>query len=325
MKIRTAGIAVLPWLIIAGLLYAGMFIKPKEMGKSIDTPPIEHRDSFYDVALPIPNVIWAVGTNGKIVRSDDTGKTWLAQRSQVAINLQSIAVWDDRRAVAVGNEGVTIITRDGGNSWSEVKVPLSSVSNKLIRVRTAGDGIAWAVGEMGTVLHTSDFGATWTRASQEQDTAWNDIGMIGRKGWIVGEFGKIMITDDAGKTWAAVNSPVKTSLMSVAFNDESNGIAVGLEGAVLTTADGGKSWKESPRVTTEHLFDVISDRTTWWVVGDKGVLLSGDMASGTWKRSQISPRNLSWNTKVQKMGDRLYFAGASLGMLEHSNWSVFGN
>ena len=46
--------SVLPLVVIAGLLYAGFFVKLQVVGSSVKPPPIEHRDRFYGIALPAP-------------------------------------------------------------------------------------------------------------------------------------------------------------------------------------------------------------------------------------------------------------------------------
>ncbi len=44
------GIGVTPWLVIAGLLYVGLFVKPKPIGSTVIPTAIEARDRFYGMA-----------------------------------------------------------------------------------------------------------------------------------------------------------------------------------------------------------------------------------------------------------------------------------
>lgn len=317
-------VSVIPFVIIAGLLYAGLFIKPKAVGSSVEPPVIGSRDLFYGVAAPTAAVIWGVGSYGKVVRSDDGGMTWVLQPVPREVCLQGIAAWNDRQAVIVGDKGAVMVTRDGGKSWQDVKVPLSQTDNKLLRVRAFPDGSGWAVGEMGAVIHSKDFGSTWDRVLPETDVAYNDICFVGRHGWLVGEFGRLMGTDDGGKTWGKLTSPVATSLLSVDFKDDRYGVAVGLEGVVIVTKDGGKHWEEMPKVMVEHLFNVIWDGATWCAVGDKGVFLKGNPFESVWKRSRLSENDISWHTQIIRMGNRYYAAGVTLGMLEGGKWKIFG-
>ncbi|MDB5919410.1 MAG: hypothetical protein JWR40_3644 [Massilia sp.] len=317
--------SAVPLLIIGGLLYAGLFIKPSAGGVSVPPPPIEKRDSYYGMALPSLSTIWAVGTFGKVVRSDDAGKSWNVQPTPVTANLQSIAAWDAGHAVVVGNQGIVIITRDGGKSWSSVAAPRSDVANKLMKVRIAPDGRAWAVGEMGAVLVSGDHGATWTRAAAEQDVTWGDIALDGERGVLVGEFGKIAISGDGGVTWSPVISPVQSSLTAVAFRDHLHGVAVGLEGVILETEDGGKNWTRVPIKSRQHLLDVIWDGNAWVAVGNRGIALkSADASPKNWTTMLVAEQAFGWYTKVEKSGNRYLFAGATLATAENGTISNFG-
>lgn len=341
-KLVKVSLSAIPWLIIAVLLWAGLFIKPQPVGSTVQPPAIERTDSFYGITVPAAGVVWIAGNNGKVVRSEDDGRTWTLQKTPVKFHLQDIASWDTKRAVAVGNSGVVIVTADGGAGWTEVQAPRSKVSNKLLRVKTMPDGRAWAVGEMGAVLESSDYGHTWQRRRDEEDVAWNDIVFVdAASGWIVGETGRMLRTRDGGKTWEPVPSPVKSSLMAVAFRDASSGVAVGLEGVLLTTQDGGANWVRQPRAKRpvaafgegasdkataafrtrtleeagEHLFDVTWDEAhgAWLAVGNQGVWVRGGKDAAQWEAGRIDPRDMAWHTRVIVAGEHSYLAGARAG------------
>ena len=318
---RLAGSAI-PVLMIGGLLYAGLFIKPQSAGHSIAPPAIDRRDQFYDVAEPAAGVVWAVGSFGKIVRSEDGGGTFRVQRTGTAEHMQGIAAWDAQRAVVVGNNGVVLATADGGRTWRSEQAPRSEVSNKLMRVRAAGDGVAWAVGEMGALFRTVDGGRSWTRQRPEEDIGWYDVAFRGRRGWVVGEFGRVLITEDGGETWDEVASPVETSLSAVAFRDDASGVAVGLDGVLLASDDGGRSWRELPKVTPEHIFDVAWDGRRWVAVGDKGLLLRGE--AGQWSAGLMAPNAYAWHMAVRPGRNGVYVAGATLGIVDDQGYRAFG-
>ena len=85
--------SIMPILIIAALIYAAIFIKPKPIGQGLDPPIISGRDFFYGMAFPTTMTIWAVGNNNSnILRSDDAGVTWERQHSPVRLNLQEISM-----------------------------------------------------------------------------------------------------------------------------------------------------------------------------------------------------------------------------------------
>lgn len=321
--------SLIPIAVVGGLLYAAFFVKAVGVVSAIQPPAIERRDKFLGIAMPTDGIIWAAGSNGKIIRSEDRGAKWMVQAVPVVENLQGIAAWNADQAVAVGGGGVVIRTVDGGKIWKEVRVPKSDVANKLLNVRAYNNGTAWAVGELGAVLKTSDFGQTWERAIPEKDQAWNDISLFGNHGILVGEFGKVMKTEDGGGTWQSANSGTQSSLMSVYLRDASNGVAVGLSGVILVTHDGGAQWSLAERQTKEHLNNVIWDGAHWVAVGDKGVIVTGDDKGAAWNASRVSEGNLGWNTQILRVHSDsktsgYILAGASLSRLEGGKFTVFG-
>ena len=322
--LAAVGTSSLPVVIIGGLLYAAFFVKAEPSIGTLKAQPLERRDAFYSVAAPGGSILWAAGSYGKIVRSDDGGKTWGVQNSPLVSHLQAIAAWDARRAVAVGNRGLAEITGDGGRTWKEVKLPRSEVANKLLQVRAYPDGVAWAVGELGAVLRSGDYGATWVRVLPEKDQAWNDVFFVGQSGWLVGEFGQMLRTSDGGQNWTPVQSPVKSSLMSVHFRDAQNGVAVGLAGTALLTTDGGTTWAEAPRLTREHLNCVIWDGVRWVAVGDKGIRVTADADGKDWKAGRISDKDLSWRTQIVQASDDFVLAGANLALLHKGELQILG-
>ncbi|MBV5286432.1 MAG: glycosyl hydrolase [Methyloversatilis discipulorum] len=315
--------STLPIAIIGGLLYAGFFVKAEAVINKVEPKAVERRDNFFSVVAPSEQIAWAAGTGGKIVRTDDGGRTWHRQNTATYENLQGIAAWDAQHAVAAGNHGVILYTADGGNSWKAAQVPKSDNPNKLFRVHIF-DGVAWAVGEFGSLLRSDDKGATWTRAMEEKDRAWNDICFRGQNGWLVGEFGTVMRTTDGGATWTENELENKVSLMGVEFRDDQNGVAVGLTGTLMVTSDGGATWRDVPPLTREHLLDIAWDENRWVAVGDKGVMVTSDPAASEWKLGRISEGDVSWRTQIARAGNRYYVSGANLGVLEGGKLTIVG-
>ena len=318
---------VLPWAIIASLLYAAFFIKPKAVGSPIRPPAIERRDLLFGISVAGPNRIWLAGNYGKILRSDNGGHDWVVEPSGTDQNLQDIASWDEKSAIAVGNDAVAVGTTDGGASWKALAIPRSKIANKLVRVKLAPGGIGWAVGEAGAVFHTTDAGATWTRMRPEEDVMMSDIDITDPGNlWIVGESGRMFRSKDGGATWALFQSEAKSSLMAVAFRDPLHGVAVGLDGVVLTTSDAGNHWSLIPTSVVgsdQHLFGVAWDQSKeqWLAVGNKGVWVTIDKTLEHYQAGRFSKSYLSAHTAVGIIPSGYLIAGASIGFWDNKSWT----
>ena len=315
-------ISTIPWVIVSGLLWAGIFVKPTVTIEEVEKPAIEPRDNIYGVDVVDEISFWLVGSYGKILRSNDRGSTWYMQESNTEKHFQDISSWDSKRAVLVGNSGVVFITEDAGENWREIDVPKNEIANKLLRVHTYSNGEGWSVGEFGTILRTSNYGRSWEQARDNEDVILNDIIKFGNDQVIaVGEFGTILRSDDDGLSWNSVelNFEIESSLMAIEFKDDLNGIAVGLDGLIIHTDDGGVTWSKANPLghhISEHLMDVVWDenRNVWFSVGNKGVWVQIDENIENIKAGVFDKMDLSWHTEIKIVNQEYLSVGANVGL-----------
>jgi len=139
-------------------------------------------------------------------------------------------------------------------------VPQHSPSPERLRgVSAVSQKVAWASGNKGTVLRTTDGGSTWTLVSPSDSAAldFRDVEAFDADTAYVlaigdGDKSRILKTTDGGRTWAAqfVNQDPKKFFDAIAFWDANAGLAVGdpIDGrfVVIRTVDGGRTWTEIP-------------------------------------------------------------------------------
>ena len=87
-------------------------------------------------------------------------------------------------------------------------------------------------------------------------------------GTIVGGGGTILRTTNGGATWTAQSSGTIQDLQSVFFMDANTGTAVGSAGTILRTTNGGENWIPQFSGTNHFLSSVFfTDANTGTVVG----------------------------------------------------------
>ena len=255
--------------------------------------------------LPGTQTLWAVGSGGLVLRSDDGGQTWAQQNppsspnapgansspaptpqvDRLRADLNSVFFVDDRRGWAVGNGGTILATRDGGNSWS---AQASRTAAQLMRVVFAADGQhGWAAGAGGTVLATRDGGNSWAAQATGTKAALFDVQFAGdgRRGWAVGDNGTILATHDGGGSWTERSRKSLETLRSVQFAvDGQRGWTVGRNGTILATRDGGNSWDLQASSTTAGLLNVrfAADGQRGWAVGTDGTIVTTGDGGKSW-------------------------------------------
>jgi photosystem II stability/assembly factor-like uncharacterized protein len=103
---------------------------------------------FSSVSFAGDKGAWAVGTKGRIYRSNGGGRLWRQQVSGVTANLTDVWFTSATSGWAIGENGVIVRTRDGGNNWTDVP---SRTTHRLEKI-VFNNGRGWIVGFGGTVL-----------------------------------------------------------------------------------------------------------------------------------------------------------------------------
>jgi len=132
-----------------------------------------------------------------------------------------------------------------------------------------------AVGDRGTILLTSDGGATWRQVKTNLEENLYALSLADEKiGYAVGGKGSILKTEDGGETWIDQESSAQMNLYAITAPRRDTAIAVGEYGAVLLTQDGGKTWKIQPNVTSNSLQAIaFLGGTDLWIAGRGGAIL----------------------------------------------------
>src|SRR6266511_4782265 len=124
--------------------------------------------------------------------------------------------------------------------WSPVDSGTTSNLNGAVLLDS---GTGFVVGDTGTILKSTDAGATWTPLASGTSTTLHGIYFLDpTEGVAVGDSGTILRTTDGGAAWQSISSGVEDSLRSVSFSGV-NGICGGDSQDILYSTDSGASWQ----------------------------------------------------------------------------------
>lgn len=155
-------------------------------------------------------------------------------RAALTTQMSAIARAGDR-LVAVGVRGYILFSDDGGSTWRQAVVPVSS-DLLAVHFPTAKDG--WVVGHDGVVLHTADGGLNWERqldGRQAQKLLTDHFQALADQGKPEAQ----QYLQDVKLNYG--DGP-EQALLGVWFKDAQNGFVCGSFGTLLATSDGGKTW-----------------------------------------------------------------------------------
>lgn len=116
---------------------------------------------------------------------------------------------------AAGERGHVVVSEDG-KAWTQAAIPTRATLTALATF----DGVLWAAGHDGVIVHSTDGGQTWTR---RRASPWSlDV----------------------------VDPSEGVPIMDLLFVDGLNGFAIGAYSLMLVTTDGGVTWE--PRQVVRH-------------------------------------------------------------------------
>jgi photosystem II stability/assembly factor-like uncharacterized protein len=198
--------------------------------------------SFAPVPPPRPvRQGWAVGHEAIILASSDVGRTWVSQFQ--GQNLQEsfldVLAIDEQHAVAVGAYGLYVSTADGGKTW--VRRKIRDEDSHLNRISRGPTGTLYLAGEGGTLLRSSDQGATWIPIRAPYTGSFYGIMPLDRRTLLAyGLRGNIFRSVDDGASWQSVAAPNEV-LLATGLQLKSNHLLLaGQARTLLISRDYGK-------------------------------------------------------------------------------------
>lgn len=142
-------------------------------------------------------------------------------------------------AVLVAGTLLTAMPLAAQDVWEPLD---TGTTQDLNAVHFVSADVGYVAGASGTVLKTTDGGATWTDVSTGPSLEINDLYFFDAEvGLVVGEEGQIGRTEDGGATWALVPSGTSQTLYSVSFSGDVGIIGAGSQ-RILRSGDRGRTW-----------------------------------------------------------------------------------
>jgi len=195
---------------------------------------------------------FAVGYEGRIIRSDDAGGNWGQDTVPINRNLNKIVYTGAGIYFVAGgkkaNDSIQTILEsvDYGHIWYVI---YDNLGPWLKSVFFSDAQKGFAVGDDGAIISTTDGGSTWMSPIPPVVRDFNGITFINANtGYIVGGTtsgsGKrtILRTTDGGLSWIVIMDENGGVLRDISFADSLVGYIVGDSATVLKTMDGGLSW-----------------------------------------------------------------------------------
>lgn len=196
-----------------------------------------------DATLAGPDIV-AVGEQGAILRSSDSGRTWESVSTPTTATLTGVSVAPDaRHGWAVGHDALILSTTDAGRTWQR-QFQGDNLEDSFLDVLALTEQHVIALGAYGLFFETQDGGASWSqRRILDEDMHLNRAtrGPAGTL-YLAGERGTLLRSNDNAATWDRLEPPYEGSFYGVLPLGPSTLLAYGLRGRVFRSDDDGDTW-----------------------------------------------------------------------------------
>ncbi len=298
------------------------------------------------VDFPVPNIGYASGEDGTILKSNDTGTTWHPVISGYTgytfwklhfINADTGYVGGEGPAGgAPSGPGIILKTANGGTTWTTCT---SGTAYPVRDLYAVNYDTVYACGGAealdGHIIKSVDRGLTWSIVGPAYYDAMlqglyflnSNVGFLGMYESVFGSYfpttSSWLGTTTGGTTFTTTNNPGSTSYwrFSTDFYGVSTGYSSRANGTIADsvyirkTTDGGTTWNE--HTITGYTGNLNSlkfiSATIGYIVGNGGHILKTTDGAVTWV-PQISSTTQELNS--------VYFVNSTLGFAAGDNGTI---
>lgn len=218
----------------------------------------------------------AIGHEGWILQTFDGGENWqeVSFGSQHSVPLLHIAQITPDRWISTGAYGLTRLSSDNGNTWTDIPAPAQTDWHLNAIVVPDNSDTRLIAGEAGTLLRSTDKGDSWQVISPFYDGSFYGGVHLGNQSWLVyGMRGNIFRSDDDGLSWDKVSFNFPTSLFSHISLPNGELVLGGQGGLLISSVDNGMSFNLIRRGGREAITDIVQLNNGDFLLGsDAGVI-----------------------------------------------------
>lgn len=259
-----------------------IFRDPGQEWQQAQVPVISHLTA---VNFPTPQLGFAVGHEGMILRSTDAGETWeLVHHELVAAPERAAARIPELEAALEEAEEVGDLV-----DIEQLEMDLDDLYflaeadevPPLLDVHFASSQLGFAVGGYNLFLVTEDGGVTWTArkdALPNPGEFHNNAIARDTNGrlFVAGEGGSVYRSEDQGLSWDAIPPGYEGSFFGLFATRDGLLVVTGLRGNVFISRDAGESWEEPDNSAEQTLNGgLLMENGQLLIIGQNGEYLIG--------------------------------------------------
>jgi photosystem II stability/assembly factor-like uncharacterized protein len=191
--------------------------------------------NFYTIFFPTDSIGYVGGESGVLYRTADSGLTWDTLNTGTNLSINDIYFSDPANGWIVGDGGYMATTADSGNTWTIISNPNFGFFNCNSFAYMGSTAEAYAVGNNGQMLHSTNGGLNWNAFSSGTIYTLHSVRFTNDlAGIVAGYDGTIHRTEDGGITWWNESMPyVHENLTGISWASDTLAYICGWNGRIL--------------------------------------------------------------------------------------------
>jgi photosystem II stability/assembly factor-like uncharacterized protein len=198
---------------------------------------------------------------------------------------------DDDPPPAGPDVSAAVCSAGAGQGWCWQR-PLPQ-GNAIHAYDFVDDQNGWAVGDLGTVMATTDGGRSWKKQPTGTGLALGYVDFVdARVGWALTDVDVVLKTADGGASWSRPNF-VHTGIVNALRGYDANHAWIRTTTAQYTTSDGGATWQvlSSPN---GGIFPGSSPSELWLMANDGSSLQRSTDGGVSWSARTLPPTDVGF-------------------------------
>jgi photosystem II stability/assembly factor-like uncharacterized protein len=226
---------------------AGLMLKTADGGATWEQVDTGTGFGLFGISISGEHRI-VVGQRGTVLLGSADGK-WTPAQSGTESRLLNVDVNSAGLAIAVGEFGTIMRSKDGGKTWDKRPIDWTSFRDDgyephiyAVDVQDSGRIVLGA--EFAYVITSDDGGETFQLAHSGEKSVFAMQLLPDGTGYAVGQEGLVMKTADNGVTWSELQTGSSANLFGVWASSQGELVIAGMR-ALLRSSDGGASFTSS--------------------------------------------------------------------------------
>jgi photosystem II stability/assembly factor-like uncharacterized protein len=272
----------------------GHILYSDDAGKTWQQAKVPVSSDLTSVYFPTPAEGWAVGHDGVVLHSTDSGASWTKQLDGVQAGKIMLDYYTALAATDPANEDYAILVGEAQ------RVVDDGADKPFLGVWFADNQNGYVVGAFGLIFRTEDGGASWTPLNDKVDNPQgfhlNAISATGsgQDVTMVSEQGLVMRFDPASGKFVTITTPFDGTYFGL--QKIRDGMVIfGLSGMAYKSTDGGATWTNLVLPVDKPITAAATDASGQLYLFDQpGEIVSSIDNGATFRlRPQASPAAIS--------------------------------